>query len=58
MKNPNELSYEELRQVVQGVLEALYPDADPDAEWSPDTLDDVALVLATAGLTPGDRSGK
>jgi len=58
MKKPNELSQEELRQVVQGVLEALYPEADPDAKWSPDTLDDVALVLATAGLTPGDSSGK
>jgi hypothetical protein len=58
MKKPNQLSYEELRQVVQGVLEALYPDADPDAKWSPDTLEDVAAVLAMAGLTPGDDTGK
>jgi hypothetical protein len=52
MKKPANLTRDQLQVVVEGVLDALYPNADPDAEWSADTLDDVAAVLVTAGLVP------
>jgi hypothetical protein len=46
--------------VVGRIVAVLYPSDDPDAEWSPDTIDDVARVLADAGFGPhaGKRAGR
>jgi hypothetical protein len=38
--------------VLGDIVEALYPGGDPDAEWSPDTLDEIAGILDRAGLVP------
>lgn len=55
MKKPSQLTGEELLAVVHGVIDAMYPGANPDSEWSPDTLDEVAAVLAAAELVPDDE---
>ena len=38
---------------VREILEAMYPGGDPDAEWSPDTLNTIADILKNRGLAPG-----
>lgn len=38
---------------MRGILEAMYPGGDPEAEWSPDTLNEIARVLKDHGLAPG-----
>jgi hypothetical protein len=45
------------RDVVAGVREALWPEGDSDHPWSPDTLDEVAELLARFGLGPRPSPG-
>jgi hypothetical protein len=40
--------------VLADIVEAMYPGGDPDAQWSPDTLDEIAAILGRAGLVPED----
>jgi hypothetical protein len=40
--------------VLRDIVEVMYPGGDVDAEWSPDTLDEIAGILDRAGLGPGD----
>ncbi len=58
MRKPADLTREELHAVIEGVLDTLYPNGDPDQEWSADTLHDVAVVLTSAGLVPENDKGK
>lgn len=46
------LSYSESVTLIAEIVEAVYPGQDPDAVWSPETLDHVAILLNRAGLTP------
>jgi hypothetical protein len=39
-------------RVLNQIVEAMYPGGDPNAEWSPDTLDEIAYILDRAGLVP------
>jgi hypothetical protein len=45
----------QLRELVAAVAECLWPGGDPDHEWSPDTLDEVASVLGRHGPGPAMR---
>jgi hypothetical protein len=45
------------RGVVAGVRDALWPEGDPDHGWSPDTLDEIADLLARSGLGPRPNGG-
>ena len=50
----DQLDAAELRRIVKDIFAVLYgPDGeDPDQAWSPDTLDEIAFILARAGLDP------
>lgn len=39
------MSHKELKRHMKNVVEAMYPKEDPEAQWSPDTLDDISQVL-------------
>jgi hypothetical protein len=57
---PSELDADELQQVVEGVIAALYKDpdtgeVDPNLEWDSDTPSNVAEVLRNYGLVPGQE---
>ncbi len=39
------LTREQLVAIVDGVLGVMWPPGDTDAEWSPDTLDEVTAAL-------------
>jgi hypothetical protein len=38
--------------LVEGIIDILYPDGDTEADWSPDTLPEIATLIEDAGLTP------
>jgi hypothetical protein len=38
--------------VLGEIVEAMFPGGAPDAQWSPDTLDEIAIILDRAGLSP------
>jgi hypothetical protein len=40
------------RDVVAGVADCLWPGGEPDQPWSPDTLDEIADLLARFGIGP------
>ncbi len=60
MKTAQELSHEQLVEIVARVQGLLYLDMDTegrefwnaDKSWTPDTLDDIAGKLAECGLVP------
>ena len=52
VKDPGELSREELIEIVRAVQNTLWPDGDPDHEWDAETIEAVARVLSDAGLMP------
>lgn len=46
------LSRDDLRDVCRQIENILWPNGDVDAEWSADTLDQIASVLIENGLAP------
>lgn len=57
-RTPDELNYRELLTIVQHVVEELYFDPvtqemDPDREWAPDTLSNIAAIVGEHGLWTG-----
>lgn len=47
------------REAMEAIHEILYPEAEPDRPWSPDTLDAVGrVVLAWKGDEPKDVEGE
>jgi hypothetical protein len=48
----NDLTPQEARNALSWVVEAMYPEGDPDHGWSPDTLDTIARWLDHYGLVP------
>lgn len=55
MKRPEDLSKEELEEVVSGIFDAMFVEdgeIDPDKEWNPDTHDEVREILDRFGLSP------
>jgi hypothetical protein len=65
MKQPSELTHEELVGVVEQIQQFLYEEINeegrmvwnPDKEWDAETLEYVAAVLVDAGLSPVDGAG-
>ena len=49
---PQDLEKDELENILNGVIEALWPGGDPDHEWSPDTLNEIKDALSSYGLDP------
>src|SRR5262249_23245305 len=50
---PADLTREQLIDLVEEIVETLYPAADPDQEWEVDTIEWVSAALARFGLIPG-----
>lgn len=55
MNDPENLAYDDLLEVVRCLQATLWPNGNPDFEWSPDTIDAVAGILNDAGLGPGEE---
>jgi hypothetical protein len=53
-KTVNDLSLREARDALFRIVDAMYPDDDPSAEWSSDTLDKISVVIDMYGLVPPD----
>jgi hypothetical protein len=55
-KRAKDLSRRELETIVAAIQAALWfdehGDPDLDKQWTPDTLDDIALVMDSFGLCP------
>ncbi len=47
-----DLTQEELVELVDGLVERLWPRGDRGEEWTPDTIDGVAQDLQSYGLDP------
>jgi hypothetical protein len=45
MRQPSDLTKEELVDIVTQIRELLWPEATPDCDWEVDTIEDVAQVL-------------
>lgn len=57
MRDATELTYDDLVETVRSLQQTLWPTLDtgsiePDYEWSPDTIGNVAGILVDAGLGP------
>jgi len=55
MGDTSKLAEVQVGELLQRIVEAMYPGRDPHAAWSPETVDEVASILADAGLVPDDR---
>jgi len=49
-----EIPRNQLEEFMERVVEALYPNQDPDFEWSPDTLDEIANIVEGHNLDSRD----
>jgi hypothetical protein len=49
---PGDLTKKELHDIVERVRDTLWPRGNPDASWSPDTVDAVAGILNDYHLRP------
>lgn len=52
MKKPTDLEPAALLEIVERVVQAIYPKSDPDKEWDVDMLDTIDTALSDHGLTP------
>lgn len=52
MRNPKDLSPEELGEVVRKIQEALWPDGNMSHTWDSGTTHQIAIILADTGLAP------
>lgn len=55
MREVEDLTNDELFEIVYAVREALWPNGDGKHVWSPDTLEEVAAALSDKGLAPEDK---
>lgn len=55
MRRVEDMPVEELRAIVAGAVDVLWPGGDPDAEWEVETIELVAEVFDGAGLRPTAR---
>lgn len=44
-REPDDLTQEQLLDIVKGVREALWPEGDATHTWTPETLDEIARVV-------------
>ena len=44
--------------IVASIVDALWPDGNPDFEWSPDTLNEIADILTARGYGPDSGASK
>ncbi len=47
-----ELSHDGALDMLERILNTLYPGGDPDSQWSPDTLDSIAQVFRDYDIKP------
>lgn len=50
--NPEDLTKSDLIDIVCGILNIMFPDDDPESEWSTDELPAIAELLENYGLIP------
>lgn len=51
-RSAHEVDAESARQALWDIVEILYPDSDPDSDWSSDELMDIAEILQDLDLVP------
>jgi hypothetical protein len=50
MRDPSELAYDDLIELVRTLQATLWPNNSPDHEWDSDTLGTIGNIMSDAGL--------
>jgi hypothetical protein len=55
LRDPGDLSYDDLVELVRTLQMTLWPADDADQEWTADTIDSVVGAMRDAGLGPAEE---